>query len=69
LTAEESVIAEVTDQLLLSHTLDDATRTRALSVLTVTQLADLVITVGFYQLVCNFLNTFHVMPEDEQSQS
>jgi len=33
--------------------------------LSVTQLADLVITVGFYQLVCNFLNTFEVSTEGE----
>jgi hypothetical protein len=29
------------------------------------QLADLVMTVGFYQLVCNFLNTFEVSTEGE----
>jgi hypothetical protein len=36
--------------------------------LTVTQLADLVMTVGFYQLVCNFLNTFEVTTEGEPIQ-
>ncbi|WP_433566611.1 carboxymuconolactone decarboxylase family protein [Nocardia sp. CA-151230] len=68
LTAEETAVVEITEQLLNNHTLDDAGRAAALSVLTVTQLADLVLTVGFYQLVCNFLNTFHVMPEDGQPQ-
>ena len=40
-------------------------RDDALKLLTVTQLADLVMTVGFYQLVCNFLNTFEVTTEGE----
>jgi hypothetical protein len=33
-------------------------------VLTANQLADFTLTVGFYQMVCNFLNTFGVRPED-----
>jgi 4-carboxymuconolactone decarboxylase len=37
----------------------------ALETLTVNQLADLTLTVGFYQLMCNFLNTFGVTPEGE----
>lgn len=35
--------------------------------LTVGQLSDLVVTVGFYQLVSNFLNTFGVTTEGETS--
>jgi len=35
-------------------------REEMLELLTVTQLADLIITVGYYQLVCDFLNIFHV---------
>lgn len=33
------------------------------------QLADFTLTVGFYQLVCNFLNTFGVRPEGEGTGS
>jgi 4-carboxymuconolactone decarboxylase len=54
-----------TDRLLDDHTLSSTDRDDALASLTVTQLADLVMTVGFYQLVCNFLNTFDVTTEGE----
>jgi alkylhydroperoxidase family enzyme len=62
---DEVAILRWTDRLLDDHTLDGADRDEALKVLTVTQLADLVMTVGFYQLVCNFLNTFEVTTEGE----
>lgn len=65
LTAEEAAILTLTDRLLIAHTLDDADRKKALEFLTVTQLADLVLTVGFYQLVCNFLNAFEVTTAGE----
>lgn len=68
LTPEEMVVLETTEELIHRHGLDDAGRAKALSVLSVGQLSDLVITVGFYQLVCNFLNTFQVLPETERSQ-
>ena len=55
----------LTDLLLDKHTLTDKQRAEALTLLTVNQLADFVLTVGFYQLVCNFLNTFGVTPEGE----
>lgn len=64
LSEPTATVLELTDRLLTNHTLDAADTSRALSVLTVEQLADLVITVGFYQLICNFLNTFEVMPEE-----
>jgi alkylhydroperoxidase family enzyme len=54
-----------TDKLIDDHTLVGSDRADALEVLTVTQLADLVMTVGFYQLVCNFLNTFEVTTDGE----
>jgi 4-carboxymuconolactone decarboxylase len=54
-----------TDRLLEDHTISGSDRDDALEVLSVTQLADLVLTVGFYQLVCNFLNTFDVTTEGE----
>lgn len=42
-----------------------AERTEALDTRTVNQLADLTVTVGFSQLVGNFLNTFGPTPEGE----
>lgn len=62
---DEIGILSWTDRLLDDHTLIGADRDDALNLLTVTQLADLVMTVGFYQLVCNFLNTFEVTTEGE----
>ena len=62
---EEAAILVWTGRLLVNHTLSDDERAAALHFLTVNQLADLVITVGFYQLVCNFLNTFTVTTDGE----
>ena len=62
---DEVGILRWTDRLLDDHTLDGPDRDDALEVLSVTQLADLVMTVGFYQLVCNFLNAFEVTTEGE----
>jgi 4-carboxymuconolactone decarboxylase len=62
---DERSVIEWTDRLLDEHTLSAADRDSALRMLTVTQLADLVMTVGFYQLVCNFLNAFEVTTEGE----
>ena len=67
LSKEEEAVLRCTDRLLARHTLSDTERTEALEFLTVGQLADLVITVGFYQLVSNFLNTFGVTTEGEIS--
>jgi alkylhydroperoxidase family enzyme len=65
LPADEVGILAWTDRILDDHTLGGKDRDEALTLLTVTQLADLVMTVGFYQLVCNFLNTFDVTTEGE----
>jgi 4-carboxymuconolactone decarboxylase len=65
LSEQEAAILRLTDLLLDKHTLTDKQRVEALTLLTVNQLADFVLTVGFYQLVCNFLNTFGVTPEGE----
>jgi 4-carboxymuconolactone decarboxylase len=65
LPQDEVDILAWTDRLLDDHTLSGSDREDALKLLTVTQLADLVMTVGFYQLVCNFLNTFDVTTEGE----
>ena len=50
---------------LAGHTLDDSAHKAARAQLSVNELADLVVTVGFYQLVCNFLNTFNVTTDGE----
>lgn len=63
LTAEERLVLEAADQLLDCHGLTAELRDRALLTLSENQLADLVMTVGFYQLVCNFLTTFGVSVE------
>jgi alkylhydroperoxidase family enzyme len=65
LGAPEATVLRLTDLLLTNHTLTEAERAEALDILGVNQLADLAITVGFYQLVCNFLNTFGVTPAGE----
>jgi alkylhydroperoxidase family enzyme len=62
---DEAAILTWTDRLLVNHTLDEAERADVLQRFTITQLADLVLTVGFYQLVCNFLNTFGVTTDGE----
>jgi 4-carboxymuconolactone decarboxylase len=66
---EEAAILGWTDRLLAEHTLDDTGRDDALKLLTPNQLADLVITVGMYQLVCTFLNTFEVTTDGEPPTS
>lgn len=68
LDPDAAAVLELTDLLLDNHTLTDAQRHDALRTLTVNQLADLTLTVGFYQLVCNFLNTFGVSPEGKGNQ-
>ncbi|MFF3376612.1 carboxymuconolactone decarboxylase family protein [Streptomyces sp. NPDC002680] len=67
LTAEQAAVLSLTDRLLEQHTLTEAERAEALAFLTAGQLSDLVLTVGFYQLVCNFLNTFGVTTEGEKA--
>jgi len=64
LDPDATAVLRLTDLLLDNHTLTDTERHDALKTLTVNQLTDLTLTVGFYQLVCNFLNTFGVRPEE-----
>lgn len=66
---EHATVLRLTDALLDNHTLEGTERAEALQLFTTNQLADFVLTVGFYQLVCNFLNTFHVRPESEGTGS
>jgi alkylhydroperoxidase family enzyme len=63
LSEAEANLLRLTDLLLTNHTLSETERAEALRALSMNELADLTITVGFYQLVCNFLNTFGVEPE------
>lgn len=69
LSGSEAAVLAATDRLLARHTLGAAERDELLAFLTVNQLADLVVTVGFYQLVCEFLNTFEVGIEGETPPS
>ena len=62
-TTDTAAIQRLTDILLDQHTLVGEDLAKSRNLLILNRLADLVLTVGLYQLVCNFLNTFHVMPE------
>jgi alkylhydroperoxidase family enzyme len=63
LNPQQQAILRLTDELLDQHGLSLASREAALSWMSVNQLADLTLTVGFYQLICNFLNTMGVPVE------
>jgi len=54
-----------TDTILDEHALGEVARAEALELFSVTELADLVLAVDFYQLVCSVLNTFYVTTEGE----
>lgn len=60
LTADEILILRATDEILDRHGLTEPTRDAFLERFNATQLVDFVLTVGHYQQVCNFLNTFGV---------
>ncbi|MGH6998081.1 MAG: hypothetical protein ACREEO_07790, partial [Phenylobacterium sp.] len=64
LSQDQQFVLQLTDALLETHTLQEAQRRAAVVRLGYTQLADLVLTVGHYQQVCNFLNVFGVPVED-----
>ncbi|MEU2034791.1 carboxymuconolactone decarboxylase family protein [Nocardia amamiensis] len=65
LSPAEAAVLRWTDRLLTDHTLGEPDREEALRFFSVTQLADFVLTVGFYQLVCNFLNAFDITTDGE----
>jgi alkylhydroperoxidase family enzyme len=65
LSADEKVVLRLTDALVTHHTLTPNERGDALRLLDTNGLADFVMTVGFYQLVCNFLNAFEVEIEPQ----
>lgn len=65
LEEDERAILRLTDALVAKHTLAPAERDEGIALLGINGFADFVLTVGFYQLVSNFLNTFEVQVEDE----
>ena len=65
LSDEETFILQLTDDLLETHTIEGDRRQAAVERLGYGQLADLVLTVGHYQQVCNFLNVFGVPVEEK----
>ena len=56
----ERTIVRLTDAIVTRHTLSDAERADAMALLNANQFADFVMTVGYYQMVSNFLNVFGV---------
>lgn len=60
LTSEEVLILRATDEVVDFHGLREPTRAAFLDCFSITQLVDFVLTIGHYQQVCNFLNTFGV---------
>ncbi len=64
LSKDEQTILALTDAIVARHTLSAAEMETAKALLNPNQLADFVMTVGFYQLVSNFLNVFAVQKEE-----
>ncbi|MBL8554680.1 MAG: carboxymuconolactone decarboxylase family protein [Phenylobacterium sp.] len=60
LSPDEALVLSLTDEMLDAHGLSSESRVRALARFDPNGLADLVLTVGHYQQVCNFLNVFGV---------
>lgn len=60
LSKDEQKVLRLTDAIVLRHTLTDAEQAEGLGFLSPNQFADFVLTVGYYQMVCNFLNVFRV---------
>ena len=65
-TAETSMLAW-TDEILANHGLLGTQRDALLASYSLQQLEDLVFTISFFQLVCNFLNTFDVTIESQNA--
>lgn len=64
LSDSERTVLRLTDSIVQNHTLTAPEREEALELFNANQFADFVITIGFYQLVSNFLNVFDVQRED-----
>lgn len=70
LPPEEQQVLRIADELLADHGLSEPSRDAALRIMSVRELEELVMTIGFYQQVSYFLNTFGVpvepAPETQQ---
>lgn len=64
LDKQEQIIVRSTDALVKNQTLTDEELKQVMDFLDPNQLSDFVLTVGFYQMVANFLNTFRVEVEE-----
>jgi len=64
LSPEERTILRLTDAIVVNHRLDSAEQAAAKALFNANQFADFVMTVGYYQMVSNFLNVFGVQIED-----
>lgn len=60
----ERTVLRLTDAIVLNHTLNDTERAEGMALMNPNQFADFVMTVGYYQMVSNFLNIFVVEIED-----
>lgn len=60
LSADERLVLRVTNELLDTHRLSQASRNALCERFSYNQLADFVLVISHYQQVCNFLNTFGV---------
>ena len=64
LSSDEALVLRMTDELLDEHGLSQTSRDEALRRFSNNELADLILTIGHYQQVCIFLNTFGVPVEE-----
>lgn len=64
LSEDERTILRLTDAIVYRQTLTNSERNDALRFLSANQFADFVLTVGFYQMVSNFLNIFRIDIEE-----
>lgn len=65
LDVNEQALLKMTDSIIVNQTLSSKELKIAKQFLDPNQLSDFVLTVGFYQMVCNFLNIFDVQIEEE----
>ncbi|HEX7075517.1 MAG TPA: carboxymuconolactone decarboxylase family protein [Hyphomicrobiaceae bacterium] len=63
LAPDEILIIRMTDEVLDRHGLTEPSRKAFLERFDAKQLVDFVLTIGHYQQVCNFLNTFGIAVE------
>lgn len=64
LADDERTVLRLTDAIVANHTLTNAERTDAMALFNPNQYADFAMTVGYYEMVSNFLNVFDVQIKD-----